>query len=168
MGRLEFSVPFIPKRQAMNSNLWSPPFDFTRNLISLPIQYQHWPQQVNQLKRRRHKSRVKGNCSKSVLLKRWQLLEVIKRCRKPSSTTPLIRENRLNPFESVPLTIQPFEMRKGMTVKYGTRCSIFCKILPSHLFLMSRKFTTQGCQWIKSIFADEIVEQGWGHLYYLN
>ena len=47
---------------------------------------------------------LKRYCMKSVLLKKWELFEVIKRCPKPFSTFFFICEIRFNPFNSVPLS----------------------------------------------------------------
>ena len=51
---------------------------------------------------------LKRYCLRSVLLKKWKLLEVIKRCPKPCSTIPCIRENSFSPFDSEPLATLRF------------------------------------------------------------
>ena len=47
---------------------------------------------------------LKRYCMKSVLLKKWELFEVIKRCPKPFSTISFICEIRFNSFDSLPLS----------------------------------------------------------------
>ena len=56
------------------------------------------------------KTGLKRYCSRSVLSKKREQLEVIKSSHKPCSTIPLIRENRLNPFDSVALATLCFEI----------------------------------------------------------
>ena len=51
---------------------------------------------------------IKRYCLKSVLLKKWELLEVTKRCPKHFSIILLIRKNRSNPFDSAPLATLHF------------------------------------------------------------
>ena len=84
---------------------------------------------------------LKRYCSRSVLLKKWKLLEVIKRLPKACSTILLIRENRFNPFESVPLTtlrlettphqkrmnLQNYLPHKQHNVAYSAWNCFFCK-----------------------------------------
>ena len=111
---------------------------------------------------------------RSVLLKKWELLEVIQRCPKRCSTIPYIRENRINPVDSVPLAtlrVSKFrDIRKGWLCKISRRISDALlivreianlqnflqnkernvrynlqKILQSHFFLMPR-IETQDCQ----------------------
>ena len=58
-------------------------------------------------------------------IKKWKVLEVIKRYSKPCSTIFLIRENMFNLLDSVTLAALRFELschQKKMTLK------IFCKI----------------------------------------
>ena len=45
-----------------------------------------------------------------VLALKLELLEVIEKCPEPCFTIPLIRENRFNPFDSVPLANPRFEL----------------------------------------------------------
>ena len=52
---------------------------------------------------------LKRYCSRSALLKKYELLNVIKRCPKFFFTITLIRENRFDPFDSTPLTMLRFE-----------------------------------------------------------
>ena len=44
---------------------------------------------------------LKRYCLRSVLLKKWELPDVIKRCPKPCSTIPLICKGRFNLFDSI-------------------------------------------------------------------
>ena len=56
----------------------------------------------------KHQYRLKRNCPKSVVLKKWEQLEVKKRCRKPCSTFRFICENRFNLFDCVPFDSPAF------------------------------------------------------------
>ena len=125
---------------------------------------------------------LKRYCLKSLSLKKWEFLELIKRCSKPCSTIPLMRKNRLNPFGL--RTIDNLAFRNSVTsekddlakilAEYQTSRYLFCekwkRNIKSLPFLMPPKFKTQGCQSygvkrIKSIFADKwnnVGEQGLG------
>ena len=50
---------------------------------------------------------LKKYCLRSILLKKWELLEVIN--TSPCSFILLFRENTFNPFDSVPLATLRFE-----------------------------------------------------------
>ena len=98
-------------------------------------------------------------------------------------TISLTCQNRLNPFDSVPLATLCFKFR---VIKKGRLCKICCRIsnamvyylleiLRSHPFLVSQNFETQSCQWYgvkrtKFIFAGERnTKTRFGvPLYYLN
>ena len=64
-------------------------------------------------------------CSRSVLFKRWDLLEVM-RCLKPCSTILFIRKNKFNPFDSAPSATLHFEI--SWPQKRTSVCRIFCRI----------------------------------------
>ena len=108
-------------------------------------------------------------CSRSVLSKKWELLEVIKRCPKPCFTIPLIRKNRFNLFEYV------YHWQNCVSKFYGIRKRWFCKIsyrishvilliallilkeiLPSYSFLMS---------WKSKCKIDSVTESKWWNLF---
>ena len=58
--------------------------------------------------------------SKSVLMKKWELFDVIRRCPKSFSTIPLFAKIRFNLFDSVPLAtlyLQFCDITKGITLQ---------------------------------------------------
>ena len=105
-------------------------------------------------------SALKKYCSRWVLLKKWELLGVIKKCTKPYSTIPLIWEInliRLAPYHWRPCVSKFRDIRKDGLHKISCRIRLFdarisrclfCKkILQSLPFLVSQNFGTQGRQW---------------------
>ena len=117
--------------------------------------------------------------SKSIVLKKWKLLEITKSCPKPCSTIPHIRKNWINLFDFAPLDTLRCEILWLQKKKLGkiscsknlpickisfnnwtSRCLFFKKF--SEVFRVwchenpKRKVANRnGVKRIKSIFADK-------------